>query len=47
MALVVVIRGLSYPSACGIFLDQRWNLPALAGGVPASGPPGKYYTFYF
>ena len=25
MALVAVIHGLSYPLACGIFLDQRWN----------------------
>ena len=38
----VVAHGLSYPSACGIFLDQGLNsqFPELADGFSTTGPPG-------
>ena len=40
---VFVAHGLSCPSACEIFPDQRFESvsPALAGWVPTAGPHGK------
>ena len=40
---VLVAHGLSCPSACEIFPDQRFESvsPALAGRMPTAGPPGK------
>jgi len=48
-ASVDVAHGLSYPAACGIFLDQGWNpsvTPELAGGFLTCGPPGRSYIYF-
>ena len=44
----VAIHGLSCPSACGIFPDQRLNpvSPAPANGFVTSEPPGKPLNQY-
>ena len=38
---VVVVRGLSCPSACGIFPDQGLNTVSPTSGFLTTGPPGK------
>ena len=38
---VVVARGLSCSSACGILLDQRWTRVFCIGRFFTAGPPGK------
>ena len=38
---VLVVRGLSYPEACGIFLDHGLKLMSLALALYITGPPGK------
>ena len=45
---VAVAHGLSCPSACGIFPDQRLNpvSPAPANGFVTSEPPGKPLNQY-
>ena len=42
-ASVLVVHGLSCPTASGIFLDQGLHLcpQQLAGGFLTTGPPGK------
>ena len=41
----VVVHGLTCPAACGVFLDQPSNPPALTGGFLTTGPPGKRQGF--
>ena len=41
VASLVVEHGLSYPEACGIFLDQGLVSPPLAGWFLTTEPPGK------
>jgi len=40
---MVVVHGLSYPVACGIFPEQGTEPvpPALSGGFLTTGPPEK------
>ena len=47
---VIVARGLSCATACGILVPQPGiepMSPALAGGFLTTGPPGKSQDFYF
>lgn len=37
----VVVRRLSCPAACGVFLDQPSNPPASTGGFLSTGLPGE------
>ena len=49
MGSVVVVRGLSCPTACGILVSQpgiKTASPALEGGFFTTGPPGKFLFFY-
>ena len=44
----VVVRGLSCPAACGIFLDRgQAHAPALAGGFSTTGQPAKSPLLFF
>ena len=45
---VLVVHGLSYSTACGIFLDQGLNpcAFALAGWFLTSGPPGRSWKHW-
>ena len=44
---ILVVHGLSYPAACGMFLDQGWNPCLLHCQVDSTEPPGKPETHFF
>ena len=47
---LVEVRGLSWPTACGILVPQpgiKPMSPALEGGFLTTGPPGKSLTTIF